>query len=94
MPEAISKETGHVSVTPVSPQASEDRPAAARVEYVNEKELNVLAQNGGQAEHHLGPMAAVKAYPMAIFWSVMVSMCVVMEGYEYVGRDPRLLASN
>lgn len=33
-----------------------------------------------EAEHALTVSEAIKAYPMAIFWSLMVSMCVIMEG--------------
>lgn len=32
------------------------------------------------AEHALTPLEAIRAYPSAIFWSLMVSMCVIMEG--------------
>jgi hypothetical protein len=32
------------------------------------------------AEHALTPRQAIKAYPMAIFWTVMMSMSVIMEG--------------
>lgn len=42
--------------------------------------LNEIAREAAVLEHSLGPMAAIKAYPMAIFWSVLVAMCVVMEG--------------
>ncbi|KAI0124256.1 maltose permease MAL31 [Xylariales sp. AK1849] len=36
------------------------------------------------SEHALTPRRAVKAYPMAIFWTLMVSMTVIMEGYDAV----------
>ena len=29
-------------------------------------------------EHELAPWAAIKAYPSAVFWCLIVSMCVVM----------------
>jgi MFS transporter, SP family, general alpha glucoside:H+ symporter len=38
------------------------------------------AKEATEIEHTLSVMACVKNYPMAIFWSLMVSMCVVMEG--------------
>ncbi|KAM0331297.1 hypothetical protein ACHAQA_002967 [Verticillium albo-atrum] len=37
-----------------------------------------------EAEHALTPWQAIKMYPMAIFWSLMVSMCVIMEGYDAI----------
>jgi len=46
--------------------------------------LNHVAREAAELEHQLGPMAAIKAYPMALFWAVMVSMCVVMEGYDTI----------
>lgn len=27
---------------------------------------------------------AIKAYPMAVFWSLAVSMCVIMEGFDSI----------
>jgi SP family general alpha glucoside:H+ symporter-like MFS transporter len=47
-------------------------------------QLNYAAKEAAELEHQLGPWAAVKAYPMAIFWAVLVSMCVVMEGYDTI----------
>lgn len=44
------------------------------------KELKIFAKEAADIEHELGPFAALKAYPMAVFWSLMVSMCIVMEG--------------
>ena len=38
------------------------------------------AKDSDDQEHALTPLEAIKAYPMAIFWSLMVAMCVVMEG--------------
>jgi SP family general alpha glucoside:H+ symporter-like MFS transporter len=46
--------------------------------------LNDYAKVGSDIEHHLSPWEAIKAYPVAIFWSLMVSMCVVMEGYDTI----------
>jgi SP family general alpha glucoside:H+ symporter-like MFS transporter len=41
-------------------------------------------RDGTDLEHDLQPWEAIKAYPWAIFWSLMVSMCVVMEGYDTI----------
>ena len=38
-------------------------------------DLNQAAREAAYLEHNLGPWAAIKAYPMAIFWALMVSMC-------------------
>lgn len=57
---------------------------AAHLEQGNEKlhgaHLVDQAKDADDQEHALTPLEAIKAYPMAIFWSLMVAMCVVMEG--------------
>ncbi|KAL2827321.1 general substrate transporter [Aspergillus cavernicola] len=40
------------------------------------------ARLAAQAEHSLGPLEAIRKYPRAIIWSLIVSLCVVMEGYD------------
>lgn len=37
-------------------------------------------KSGKADEHALTPRQAMKAYPMAIFWTLAVSMTVIMEG--------------
>ncbi len=53
-------------------------------EKMHGQQLVDYAKDGADAEHRLSAMQAIKAYPMAIFWSLMVSMCVVMEGYDTI----------
>jgi SP family general alpha glucoside:H+ symporter-like MFS transporter len=47
-------------------------------------ELNHAALEGTILEHELTILEAVKSYPTAIFWALMVSMCVIMEGYDTI----------
>lgn len=47
-------------------------------------QLNNAALEGTILEHELSPLEAIKAYPAAIFWALMVSMCVIMEGYDTI----------
>jgi MFS transporter, SP family, general alpha glucoside:H+ symporter len=47
-------------------------------------QINLLDRHGAQQERELPPLEAIKAYPMAIFWAVLVSMCVIMEGYDTI----------
>ena len=42
------------------------------------------ALHGANVEHRLTVREAIKAYPMAIFWSLAVSMCVIMEGFDSI----------
>lgn len=49
--------------------------------------LDTHAQAARDVAHQMGPWEALKAYPVAVFWSLMVSMCVVMEGkYNHTFR--------
>jgi hypothetical protein len=55
--------------------------SANHIEAVDAVPSKVLIENaaiGSDHEHELAPWAAIKAYPMAVFWCLMVSMCVVM----------------
>ena len=49
-------------------------------EKMGEAQIIEQAKEATEVEHSLSVMECVKNYPMAIFWSLMVSMCVVMEG--------------
>lgn len=40
------------------------------------------AQQGAQAEHKMSLMQAIKTYPKAIGWSVLLSSTLIMEGYD------------
>lgn len=42
------------------------------------------AQESITVEHNLTPLQAIKAYPMAIFWCLVISTCVIMEGYDQI----------
>ena len=42
------------------------------------------AEDSVAVEHQLTPLQAIKAYPMAIFWCLVISTCVIMEGYDQI----------
>ncbi|KAK9366859.1 general substrate transporter [Lipomyces kononenkoae] len=48
------------------------------------EQLNHNAAVGAESEAAMSLWKSMKAYPMAIFWSLVVSMCVVMEGYDTI----------
>lgn len=50
----------------------------------HEKALIHDAQQSAELSHKLTVRDAVRAYPMAIFWSLAISMCVIMEGYDQI----------
>ncbi|KAK2000976.1 alpha glucoside transporter [Colletotrichum falcatum] len=43
-----------------------------------------LIRDAINAERSLTRREAIRAYPMAIFWSLVVSLCVIMEGYDTI----------
>lgn len=49
-----------------------------------EKVLVQNAQDSVDLEHSLTPLEAIKSYPMAIFWCLVISTCVIMEGYDQI----------
>ena len=48
------------------------------------KEIEQLAdlQDATAQEHHLSFSQALKLYPKGVFWSIVMSTAVVMEGYD------------
>lgn len=63
----------------------------SRNEKMGETQIIEQAKEATEIEHTLSVVECVKNYPMAIFWSIMVSMCVVMEG-PYSKSTFRLLS--
>ena len=61
-------------------QHSQLEAIASPNEKMGEAQVIEQAKEATEIEHTLSVMECVKNYPMAIFWSTMVSMCVVMEG--------------
>lgn len=51
-----------------------------REEKWQDRHLSQAAADRSHLEHNLTPLQAIKAYPMAIFWCLAVSMTVIMEG--------------
>jgi SP family general alpha glucoside:H+ symporter-like MFS transporter len=47
-------------------------------------ELSSDAKNATSKEHQMGFMQALKLYPKAVGWSILLSTAVIMEGYDVV----------
>jgi len=56
--------------------------AEVSVEKLSEKQLNNEAHNATDAEHNITIRQALKTYNRAVFWSVLISTTVIMEGYD------------
>lgn len=48
------------------------------------KSLSYDAEESLLVEHNLTVLEAIKAYPMAMFWCLVISTCVIMEGYDQI----------
>jgi MFS transporter, SP family, general alpha glucoside:H+ symporter len=46
------------------------------------QQIATLAQRAAEAEHALPALLAILKYPWSVFWSLAISMCVIMEGYD------------
>lgn len=51
---------------------------------LREDVLADYAKTGVSAEHKMTIRDALRDYPWALFWCLMVSMCVIMEGYDTI----------
>jgi hypothetical protein len=51
-----------------------------QTETMNETILN--ARKATEAEHKMTLMQGVRLYPKAILWSMLISTCIVMEGFD------------
>jgi SP family general alpha glucoside:H+ symporter-like MFS transporter len=40
------------------------------------------AKNATDAEHNMTLWQGIKLYPKAVGWSILISTCIVMEGYD------------
>jgi hypothetical protein len=66
---------------------------SSRVEQIGDEKLPERLQEASviegaketvEIELSLSPQQAIRWYPTALFWALMVSMCVVMEGYDTI----------
>ncbi|SPO03270.1 related to maltose permease [Cephalotrichum gorgonifer] len=67
--------------------SNQDKATVERVESVGDgkggdKQFDYAADEATTAEHSLTVMEAFKTYPMAVVWSVLFCLCVVMDGYD------------
>jgi SP family general alpha glucoside:H+ symporter-like MFS transporter len=58
--------------------------AVAHVKTYDDVELTNAAREGARRQEHLTVRECLKFYPKAIAWSLLVSTCVIMEGYDTI----------
>lgn len=68
----------------MSHSAEKKDDAAIQAQHVDDPmvldKVEAAAKAANEVAHEQSLWDAVKAFPMAIFWCLMVSMCVIMEG--------------
>ena len=53
-----------------------------REEKWGDRALNTMAQDIAKDEKEMTIMEAIKAHKKAVLWSLVISTCVIMEGYD------------
>jgi hypothetical protein len=62
-----------------------------RDEMWGDRKLSVAAQETAQDEKELSTWEAIQASKGAIFWSLIISTCVIMEGYgQWILQEDQL----
>ncbi|KAM0349474.1 hypothetical protein ACHAPZ_007833 [Fusarium culmorum] len=59
-------------------------PAGADIQDPSKTHINIVehARSAAHKERNMTIRQGIKLYPKAIFWSVLISTCIVMEGYD------------
>lgn len=58
--------------------------AVTHVKTYDDVELTNAAREGARRQEHLTIRECFRYYPKAIAWSLLVSTCVIMEGYDTI----------
>ncbi|KAG9249480.1 sugar porter family MFS transporter [Emericellopsis atlantica] len=64
------------------PRDSTTKPSSEHQGHVDAAHLAQDAAHAADAEHNMGILAAIKQYPKAIGWSMLLSSTLIMEGYD------------
>jgi SP family general alpha glucoside:H+ symporter-like MFS transporter len=63
-------------------QNANDTPVSVVTEHVDRALLNQKAKRADEADHQEKVLPAIRLHYKAVFWAFVVSMCVIMEGYD------------
>jgi hypothetical protein len=82
-----------VTVVPTFGESAIQRAAIASPEFVD---LSFAAKAATDNERSMTLLQGIKLYPKAVGWSMLLSTCIVMEGYDLVllGRSVLILCSH
>ena len=70
------------NVSEIDTEANGNFDRSWREEKWGERSLSVAAQDTTRDEKDMTVMQAIRASKKAIFWSLIISTCVIMEGYD------------
>lgn len=62
-----------------------DREAHAPIEYIPRSRGSILIRDAKAAtekEHNMSLWQGLKLYPKAVGWSMLISLCIAMEGFD------------
>ena len=66
----------------IAPQASHTLPDDHLEHSKSTAEVIHNAKQASDNEHRMTLMQGIKLYPKAVGWSILISTCIVMEGYD------------
>lgn len=72
----------HIQHIDVSNEENGNFDRSWRDEKWGDRSLSVAAQDTARDEKDMTLRQAIKAYKKAILWSLVISTCVIMEGYD------------
>lgn len=78
-------ETGHTAKDVLEQQQDGPLHFRAGTEFVESAEAKEVirgAKSATEKEYNMTLMQGVRLYPKAVFWSVLISTCIAMEGYD------------
>jgi hypothetical protein len=80
---ASTKLGDHVSPKDHDTRVTKSHPAQDGIEQIKaHEEIIQSAKAGAMKEQNMTLLQGIKLYPKAILWSMLISTCIVMEGFD------------
>ncbi|KAI9881659.1 MAG: hypothetical protein M1823_006630, partial [Watsoniomyces obsoletus] len=68
--------------TPPSPSLKDEKHAQETTEEVLVRNMFTNAASATDKEHKMSLWQGIKLYPKAVGWSMLISLCIAMEGFD------------
>lgn len=81
----IARDDDTVSLADPEKEATVETRAAATTTTTTAHKMDQIiahAKSAADKEHNMTLLQGIRTYPKAIFWSMLISTCIVMEGYD------------